>query len=644
MGRPIRDMHLAAPVVICLVVAIGLGGVADSPAAGARAVDSGLAAGGVVAPRAVSLTFGQSQQFTAPGAGDGSDVSWSVDGVSGGSAAVGTVSASGLYVSPRKVGTHTIAVKSATGPVAGARVFVTTSPGVLTFHNDLARTGQNVRETVLSPATVKKASFGKLRSYPTDGITFASPLYVQNLEMGGSLGTHNVVFVATEHDIMYAFDADGRGEGPLWKRSFIDPAKGVTPVPAGDASLSKDIPNEIGITSTPVIDPATNTIYVVAKTKEIVGGRKTYVQRLHALDVRTGADRAGAASVVIRATVRGTGRGSVNGRLSFNALRENQRAALTLANGVIYLAFGSHGDAPPFHGWLLGYKASNLRQVMVFNVTPDDDGGGIWMSGNGIAVDNAGRLYLITSNGLYSIPKRGPNYRDAFLKMNASGRVLDYFAPKNQSDLDVPDLDLGSAGVVLLPNQPGPHPHLLTSAGKDGTIFLIDRDKMGRFDPRANHVVQELPNALRTVSGYSGGNFSAPVYFNKRVYFSPVAAPIRGFALTRGRLKPKPVTNTTATFAAHGATLSVSAASATDPNAIMWALQYKGAAKTSVLHAYRANDLRIELWNSTQAGSRDHVGAWTKFSLPTIANGKVYTTGIDRLNIYGLLPNATLPS
>src|SRR5205085_2452080 len=284
-----------------------------------------------------------------------------------------------------------------------------------------------------------------------DGRTYASPLYVQNLDMGG-LGTHDVVFVATEHDSVYAFDADGGSSSPLWQRSFIDPANGVTTVPASDTLECCDIPNEIGITSTPVIDPATDTMYVVAKTKEVSGGTTSYVQRLHAIDIRTGQDRASNGSVTISASVPGTGNGSSGGTLTFNSLRQNQRAALLLYNGVVYLGFSSHGDHEPFHGWLLGYNASNLQQVMAFASTPDGDDGGIWMNGDGPAVDASGDLYLITGDGLFDANTGGNDYGDSFLRLDTSGNVVDYFSPSVQSNLDANNLDLGAGGVLLLPD------------------------------------------------------------------------------------------------------------------------------------------------------------------------------------------------
>ena len=275
---------------------------------------------------------------------------------------------------------------------------MTNDAGTLTYHNDNMRTGQDLNETVLTPSNVKSSTFGKLFSYPLDGLTLASPLYVQNVNIPGQ-GFHNIVIVATEHDSVYAFDADGRSSSPLWHVNFTNPAAGVTTVPAADTGETGDIPNEIGITGTPVIDPSTGTIYVVAKTKEVSGSTTSYVQRLHALDLTTGAEKFGG-PVVIQASVPGTGNGSSGGTLTFNSLRENQRTGVLLSNGVVYFGFSSHGDVEPFHGWVLGYNASTLQQVMVYNATPNGTHGGVWMDGDGVATDSTGSLYFISGDGL----------------------------------------------------------------------------------------------------------------------------------------------------------------------------------------------------------------------------------------------------
>ena len=283
---------------------------------------------------------------------------------------MGTITSTGLYTAPSTVGTHTVTATSGSSS-ATATVYVSNDPagGTLTFHNDNMRTGQDTNETVLTPSNVNSSTFGKLASYPLDGLSLASPLYVQNVNIPGQ-GVHNIVIVATEHDSVYAFDADGKSSTPLWHVNFTNPSAGVTTVPAADTGETGDIPNEIGITGTPVIDPATGTIYVVAATKEVSGGTTNYVQRLHALDLTTGAEKFGG-PVVIQASVPGTGPGSSGGTLPFDPLHENQRTGLLLLNGVVYFGFSSHGDVEPFHGWVLGYNASTLKQVMVYNATPN---------------------------------------------------------------------------------------------------------------------------------------------------------------------------------------------------------------------------------------------------------------------------------
>ena len=595
-----------------------------------------VAVGFSITPHVATVTYTQAQQFTA----DSSNVTWSVDGVAGGSASIGTISAAGVYTPPSTVGTHTITATTADQLHAdSATVYVTNDAGDFTFHNDTARTGQDLNETVLTPSNVNSSTFGKLFSYDLDGMTFASPLYLANVNIPGK-GYHNVVYVATEHDSVYAFDADGLSSTPLWQVSFINPAAGVTTVPAADTGETGDIPNEIGITGTPVIDPATGTLYVVAKTKEVSGGTTTYVQRLHALDITTGAEKLGG-PVVIQATVPGTGNGSSGGQLPFSPLHENQRPALLLSNGVVYLGFSSHGDVEPFHGWLLGYDATTLQQVLVFNSAPNGDHGGIWMNGDGPAVDASGNLYFITGDGTLDADTGGNDYGDSFVKLSTSGTVQDYFSPSVQSTLDANDLDLGSGGVLLLPDQSGSHAHEMVSAGKNGTIYLVDRDNMGGFDSSSDHVVQELVNVFTTVTGIEGGNFSSPVYFNGSVYFSPVQDHIQAFGLSNGLLTTSPTSKTATVFNSRGGTLSISANGSS--NGILWAVESTGSTTPGILHAYDASKLSTELYNSGQAGTRDTLDVWLKFTLPVVANGKVFVSGVNQLTVYGLLPNPAAP-
>jgi hypothetical protein len=508
------------------------------------------------------------------------------------------------------------------------------SAGVFTYHNDNLRTGQNLAETILSPANVNSNTFGKLFGYALDGLTFGSPLYVANVSITGQ-GMHNAVYVATEHDTVYAFDADGLSNAPLWQVSFINPTAGVTTVPAQDTGETGDIPDEIGITSTPVIDPASGTIYVVAKTKEVSGATTNYVQRLHALDIRDGAERFGG-PVVIAASVPGNGEGSQGGMVAFDPLRQNQRSALLLANGVIYLCFASHGDNQPYHGWVLGYDATNLQQVLAYNNTPDGYEGGIWMNGDGPATDASGDIYFVTGNGLFDANGGGRDYGDSYERLSAGGIVMGYFTPHEQADLDSGDIDLGSSGALVLPDQPGPFPHEMIGAGKNGTIYVANRDSMGAYNGTADHVVQSIPGIFTVVVGIEGGNYSAPVYFGENVYFSPVSDHMQAFGLTNGLLSTNPSSATAALYAERGGMMSISGNGTT--NGILWALQSQGNASPGTLHAYDAANLARELYNSDQAGTRDTLSPWWKCSAPVVVNGKVFVAGVGQLTVYGLLP------
>jgi hypothetical protein len=507
----------------------------------------------------------------------------------------------------------------------------TSYTGTFTYHNDNRRTGQNLNETALTWANVNQAQFGKLFSYPLDGIAYASPLYVANVSISGQ-GVHNVVYVATEHDSVYAFDADGLIPTPLWKVSFINPPA-ITTVPAADTGECCDIAPEIGITGTPVIDQGTGTLYVVAKTKE----GPNYVQRLHALDITTGAEKFGG-PMAIQASVPGMGDGNDgNGHVPFDALRENQRPALLLSNGVVYIGFASHGDNPPYHGWVLGYDAHTLQPVMAYNDTPNGSDGGIWQSGGGLAADSAGNIFFVTGNGTFDANTGGLDYGDTIEKISAGGSGLDYFAPHDQAFLSAGDLDLGSGTALLLPDQAGPHPHLLVTAGKNGTIYLIDRDNMGHFNPNDDsQIVQSLPNIFPNPGGsITLGNFSGSVYFNGFVYFSPVAGTIQAFQLSNGLLSTAPTSQSAATYAFPGGMLAISANGIT--NGILWAVQRVNATTPGVLHAYKATDLGVELYNSNQAaGSRDTLDIAAKFNIPLVANGKVYVASVSQLTVYGL--------
>ena len=512
------------------------------------------------------------------------------------------------------------------------------------------RTGLNPNETVLTPANVNSTKFGKLFSYSIDGTADASPLYVPSLTIPGQ-GVHNVVFVATEHDSVYAFDADGLQTTPLWHDSFIN-GSSVTTVPPGDTGECCDISPEIGITGTPVIDPTSKTLYVVVKTKETGGGNTNYYHRLHALDLTTGTEKFGG-PMIITATASGNGAGSSGGTITFSSLHQNERSALLLNNGIIYIAFGAHGDNSPYHGWILGYNATSLARVMSFNTSPNDNGirstgggqgSGVWMSGDGIATDSTGNLYYVTGNGVFDVNTGGPDYGDSLMKLSTSGTVLDYFTPHDQQVMNDQDLDLGSGGVLLLPDQPGSFPHLALTAGKNGTIYVINRDLMGHYNTsNDSQAVQTIVNIFPN-GNKNTGNFKAAVYWNGHLFYSADADNIKSFAISNGVIMSSPTSQSSFVANYPGATLQVSANGTT--NGILWAIQRidtdpsgNGTKANGVLHAFNATDLTSELYNSNQAaGGRDTLDFVAKWSAPLIANGKVYVASETRLTAFGLLP------
>jgi hypothetical protein len=384
----------------------------------------------------------------------------------------------------------------------------------------------------------------------------------------------------------------------------------------------------------------------------VSGGNTSYFHRLHALDLTTGAEKFGG-PVAIAASVPGTGSGSVGGQVPFISLHENQRPALLLLNGVVYVAFGAHGDQLPYHGWIIGYNASNLSRVMVFCTSPNDsgvngvgggNGSGIWQSGDGPAVDASGNIYFVTGNGNFDVNTGGNDYGDTLLKISQAGAVVDYFTPHDQQEMNDGDLDLGSGGVLLLPDQPGPHPHEAITAGKNGTIYLVDRDNMGHYNPNGDtQIVQEIVNIFPH-GNFTNGNFKAPVYWNGNLYFSADADVMKSFSLVNGVMSTTPVSQTATVMNYPGATLSVSANGNT--NGIVWASQRidldpngAGVRGPGILHAFDANNLGTELYNSNQApSSRDQLDFTAKWSSPTVANGRVYVASLSQLTIYGLLP------
>ncbi len=494
---------------------------------------------------------------------------------------------------------------------------------ITTYHNDLGRTGLNAQETILSPANVNQAQFGKLFSYAVDGQIYGQPLYLPNVTIAG--GTHNVVYVATEHDSVYAFDADGKTTSPLWQVSFLNPAAGITTVDSATdfPVVYSDIQPEIGITSTPVIDPASGTLYVVAKTKE----NGNFFQRLHALDIATGAEKFGGPQV-ITASIPGHGaHNDGNGHTTLDPLINNQRSALLLFNGLVYLAFASHGDFDPFNGFLLAYDAHTLQQVIAFSPVPDGAGGSIWMAGDGPAVDAAGNIYVNVANGDFDVNLGGQDYGDSFLKLSGTLQVEDWFTPFNFQALNDLDHDLGSGGVVLLPDQTSGPPHLVIGGGKAGTFYVVNRDSMGHFHLSDNNQIVQQFNL-------PGGLFGTPAVFQDNVYISSVGGPLQCYKVSAGQLSLS--SQAPQTFGFPGSSPAIS--SNGNSNGIVWALQVdQFDSGPAILHAYDAADVSHELYNSAQAGSRDTAGTAVKFSVPTVANGKVYVGGGEQLTVYGLL-------
>lgn len=503
------------------------------------------------------------------------------------------------------------------------------SVNVLTYHNDLSRTGQNVQETILTTSNVNKNTFGKLFSYPVDGQIYTQPLYVSDLAIPGQ-GIHNMVFVATEHNSVYAFDADSNGGsngGVLWHVN-LGPSAATPNSDFGNRYGNyHDINPEVGITSTPVIDLASGTIYVDAFTHD---GTGLYSHHVHALDITTGTDKV--TPTLVAATVSGTGAASSGGKISFVAKQQIQRTALTLVNGVLYVSFAGYADTDPYHGWIIGFNASTLQPLAasVFNVTPNGSEGGIWMGGGGLAADSNGNLFLEVGNGTFGAAQG--DYGDTFLKLStASGlSVADYFTPFNQAMLSQGDRDLGSGAPILLPDQPGAHPHEMIGAGKEGKIYLVDRDNMGQYNSSTDHVVQEIPGAIG-----GGGSFDTPAYFNGSIYYTGSIDVTKAFALSNGLLSTAPTSQTAVSFGFPGATPSVSASGNT--NGILWEIQNSS---TAILRAYDATNLSREWYDSSQSGTRDQLGAAVKFAPPTIANGHVYVGTANALAIFGLIEAA----
>ena len=472
--------------------------------------------------------------------------------------------------------------------VSGFAVRLTSAQvAVTTFHNDNARTGANIHESILAPANVNSSSFGKKYSFPVDGQVYAQPLYVPGLTING--GTHNVVFVATEHDSVYAFDADGKQSAPFWHSSFINPSAGITP--AISSAGPEGVSPEIGVTGTPVIDLTTGTLYAVAMTNE--NGNNKF--RLHALDITTGAERPNSPAL-IQPSVQGSGADSVNGTVTINS-GCLQRTGLALSGNTVVSAFGSCS-----HGWVVGNDKTSLAQTAVFNPTPNGKGAGIWMGGGAPAIDSNGFMYLITGADADSTPGGGsnPDYNNTFLEFNPSMSLVDFFTPSNNATLIANDADLGSGGPIIMPDNSSFHPREMIGAGKDGRIFVIDRDALGGFN-NPDRAIQEI----QAGNSPSDNFFDTPAFWNGNVYFHAEQGVLQQFSWSNGTLSSSPASSGSTIFGIHGATPAISANGTN--NAILWELQVDQAPNKgpAILHAYDASNVGIELYNSEQNSARD---------------------------------------
>jgi hypothetical protein len=501
-----------------------------------------------------------------------------------------------------------------------------TPPQLWTAQYDNARTGANLNERILTPSNVNAAQFGKLFTLKVDGDVYAQPLYLPDVDVPGK-GKHNLLFVATENDSVYAFDADGSSTTPLWHVSF------ASPLSERDTSCFFIAPI-VGVTSTPVIDLQTGTLYVLARTKESKGllHGDAYKQRLHALAITTGAEKFGG-PIEIQASVKGTGAGETAGQIPFDPQRENPRAALLLANGSVYLSWGSSCDVGPYHGWLIAYDAQTLAQKAVFNTSPDASDSAIWQGDAGPAADKDGNVFVVTGNGEFDAATNGRDFGDSVLKLGSQGQrltLLDYFTASNQAQLNERDNDLGSGGPVLLPDQLGAHHHLLVTAGKEGKIYVIDRDRMGKFQPGDD------PHAVQTIPASSGA-FGAMAYWNQNIFFIGSEKPLEDFSVDHGQLNLKASGPTR--FFDSGATPVISANGSKD--AIVWAVSSKNwnepPGRPAVLYAYDAADVTHQLYTSEQNAARDRAGTALRFAMPSVVNGRVYLGAKGEVTVYGRL-------
>jgi hypothetical protein len=614
-----------------------------------------------IAPGRAGLTVTQILHLTAT-TNDNAGVSWSISPAGGSFNPATSLSGADVkFTAPATAGVYTLTATSVTDPTRSASITagVTDLAGVYTAHNDPARSGANTREYALTKALVSTTTFGMLFSCTVDGAVYAQPLWVANLNIAG--GQHNVVFVATEHDSLYAIDADASPCTRLWRMSLIDTAHGAaaageTSVPAGTPVTGfkvgtglGNLQPEVGVTGTPVIDPVTNILYVVSKSINAAG--TTIYQRLHAIDLFTGNERSGSPAT-ISASYPGTFGGGPS--VAFSPQQENQRSGLALVNGTVYISWGSHEDSKPWFGWVMAYtySGSGFTQSSVFLTSPDASEGGVWMGGGAPAVDDSGNLYVITGNGQFDITNASPpnvDYGDSFLQLNGALHVTSYFTPSDQATDFTGDKDFGSGGSSLVLNLPSGTPrHLVVGGGKDGALYLLNGDNMGGLGDG---------NAYQMFT-VGSGIFDTPAFWNNTLYIAPIGGSLLAFPFntTTNTFTTTFSSRTNGGFKFPGATPSVSASGTT--NGLVWALdnslyctgQSPGCGP-AILHALDATNLSSEAWNSSTVPA-DAPGNAVKYTVPTIANGKVYigtrgnntgglfgSTSISgELDVYGLKP------
>lgn len=508
---------------------------------------------------------------------------------------------------------------------------------VPTSQYDNLRTGANVHETVLTPGNVNARQFGKITSLPVDGNVYAQPLYLSHVNVPGK-GIHNLLFIATEHESVYAFDADSPAATPIWQVNLLGP--NATPLAAADVQCPFISP-ELGITSTPVIDTQTGTLYVLTRAKR----RKNflsdveYVQQLHALAITTGKEKFGGPAE-IHASVSGTGEGSVAGKLSFDPLRENPRAALLLADGAVYLTWASSCDVRPYYGWIMAYQPHTLRQLAVFNTAPDTGESGIWQSDTGPAADNVGNVYVSTGNGHFDAARARPHngdggdYGDSLLKLRLQGNrltLLSYFTPYDQDALNSTDGDLGSGGPLLIPDKTGKQAIGVVFGGKAGVRYQADPNHLPGFE--GAH-----PSPMVDRIALANGIYGAPAYWDGNLYYFGSDDPLKAFTIKQGKVATAPSSQSSNRSRFSGGTPTVSANGTQD--GIVWTLETRAwnrGGNAAILNAYDARNLAHQLYSSAENPQRDTPGTALRFTIPTVANGRVYVGTPKSVAVYGLL-------